>query len=197
MGGIRSWFLWKNYFPPWRLQLPASTMWDFHLQKPFTIQRFWLIVTDLLSRQPGDIRSRRWKPVPQIADTITPTAIPSTELLPDVDSLCTSCHFAESKFPSTTVSRSSDAINKNVALLKKGAAEGCWLCQALLAATQLWRDYDTKIFDKMIQFDARYDFERFLIRGQACFPSVQIYCPEGRQTTYVMIQSRIPAPVRC
>lgn len=97
-----------------------------------------------------------------------------------VDSICASCHFDENKFPSTTVARHSGDVNKSVSQLKKGAAEGCWLCQALLAAMQLWRDYDTKTFDKIINFSARYDVERFLVLGKECFPSVQIYCPEGR-----------------
>lgn len=76
----------------------------------------------------------------------------------------------------------SGSINKNVNRLEEGAAEGCWLCQALLSAIQLWRDFDVTTFDRMIQFNVRYDYERFTVRGQACFPSVQIYCPQGKRS---------------
>ncbi|KAK8108588.1 hypothetical protein PG984_014389 [Apiospora sp. TS-2023a] len=163
-------------------------MWDFRLHDPFTIQQFWLILAGILSG-PGEFTRERQKPVAQIADT-TLTAGSSIELLPAVDSLCSWCQYAENNFPSTKAASRSGSIHKDVKRLKEGATKGCWLCQALLSATQLWREYDITTFDRMIQFKARYDVERFTIQGQACFPSVQIYCPQGKPQALRLISDR-------
>ncbi|KAK7961026.1 hypothetical protein PG988_012240 [Apiospora saccharicola] len=163
-------------------------MWDFRLHDPFTIQQFWLILAGILSG-PGEVARATYKPLAQIADT-TPTTISSIELLPAVDSLCSWCRYGEHNYPSTNAVNSSGYINKDVKRLKEGAAEGCWMCEALFSAIQLWRNFDVTAFDRMIQFDARYDFERFTICGQACFPSVQIYCPQGKPQALRFITDR-------
>ncbi|KAK8022156.1 HET-domain-containing protein, partial [Apiospora rasikravindrae] len=161
-------------------------MWDSYLRETFTIRQFWLIIAGLLSGSGENVR-RRWK---QVAQTAATTATPSIESLPAADSLCSWCRYSEDHHPSTSAVKRSRGFNKDFRRLKKGAAESCWLCQALLSATQLWRDFDVTIFDRMIQFDAHYNFERFTISGQACFPGVQIYCPEGKPQALRLITDR-------
>ena len=153
-------------------------MWGHHLQDSFTIQKFWLILAGILFR-PAELGRGRWKSTPEIIG-IAPIAAPRIELLPAVETLCSRCRFDENKYPATHAAKSkSGSVNKSIRILKEGAVWGCWLCQALLSATKLWKEYDASALDRMLDFKVRYDIERFTIRGQTCFPVVQIYCPQG------------------
>lgn len=128
-------------------------------------------------------------PPSSITDALTVQARDDPALLASgfvspVDSLCDWCEDDAEQPATTALTRRSGKICKSILRLKKFAQKGCWMCQSLLAAIELWAKIDKLEFERLVQVWIRQDKERFTISGPAILPKIQLFCPIGQLATH-------------
>lgn len=94
--------------------------------------------------------------------------------LPRADALCGWCRHDQQQYVITSAEKRSGQISKPLSRLRDGAQKDCWVCKALLNATELWREVDQSEFDRIIAISIRYDAERCII-GKFPWPVWYVY----------------------